>query len=164
MNQGASELPQYDDAAETEARLRRLAWLLDDSIRLPGGYRIGIDGLVGLIPGLGDAVGAMLSSYLVFEARRMGAPKSLVARMIGNVFIETVVGAVPVLGDLFDFVFKANARNVALLDRYQRDPVTSRRRDRLAVTGVSAGLVLLLAMLVAIPVLLILALVKVISA
>src|SRR5690349_1135193 len=90
------------------ARVRRLGWLLDSSIPLPGGFRIGIDGLVGLIPGVGDVAGAVMSSYLIYEARRMNAPHSLLLRMVGNVLAEAVVGSIPFAGDVFDFAFKAN--------------------------------------------------------
>jgi hypothetical protein len=107
--------------------MRRLAWLLDESIRLPGGYRIGLDGIVGLIPGVGDAVGLAASSYILLRARRFGIPRVVMARMIGNVLLETVIGAIPILGDLFDFAFKANRRNVALMEQYLVDERHVRR-------------------------------------
>ena len=98
------------------AGLKRLAWLLDSAIPLPGGYRIGLDGLIGLVPGLGDVVAALLSSYIVVEAARLRVPASVLMRMGLNVALELIVGAVPVAGDLFDFAFKANERNVRLLE------------------------------------------------
>lgn len=100
---------------EREARLKRLAYFLDEWIPLPGGYRIGLDGLLGLIPGVGDWAGAALSSYIIWEAARMGASKRILLRMVGNVAVETAVGVVPVLGDIFDFAWKANSRNLRLL-------------------------------------------------
>lgn len=118
-----------------EARVRRLAWLLDNSIPLPGGFRVGVDGVIGLIPGIGDALGAAASSYIIAAAARAGAPASLLLRMTGNVLIETLVGLIPFLGDLFDFAFKANVRNVVLIDRHLRDPQRARRADRLVVFG-----------------------------
>jgi hypothetical protein len=136
-------------------RLRSLAWLLDESIPLPGGYRIGIDAIVGLVPGFGDAVGALLSAYIINEARRLGAPRSVLLRMGGNVLLEAVIGAVPLAGDLFDAAFKANMRNLALLEHYQRDPVSSRRRSRLFVLGFAVLMLLLVLAVIAIPVLLI---------
>lgn len=97
-------------------RLDRLGWLLDSSIRIPViGYRIGWDAIIGLIPGGGDVAGLLLSAYVVLEAARFGVPKAALARMVGNVVVEALVGAVPVLGDLFDAVFKANLRNLDLL-------------------------------------------------
>ena len=97
-------------------RLRFLANLLDSCIVLPGGYRIGIDPILGLIPVVGDLLGAGLSLYLVREAAKLGIPKWIVVRMLANVGIETLIGFVPVLGDLFDAAFKANIRNLRLLE------------------------------------------------
>src|SRR6056297_126310 len=98
------------------ARLRRLAHVLDSSVPLPGGYRIGIDGIIGLIPGIGDAAGALLSSYILLESHRLGVSTRVLMRMAFNVLVEAVVGLIPVAGDLFDFAWKANHRNVALLE------------------------------------------------
>ncbi|MGO4998571.1 DUF4112 domain-containing protein [Oceanisphaera sp. W20_SRM_FM3] len=107
--------------AAISQRLERLAWLLDSSIRLPGGYRVGLDGVIGLIPGIGDLIGAGLSSYIVVEAARLKVPLRVLARMGLNVLIEFVVGIVPIFGDIFDFAFKANLRNVRLLNAYLRN-------------------------------------------
>lgn len=141
-------------------RLRSLAWLLDDSIPLPGGFRIGLDAIIGLVPGLGDAIGALLSAYIINEARRLGAPRSVLMRMTGNVLVEAVIGAVPLAGDLFDAAFKANVRNLALLEHYRRDPASSRRSSWLFVAGFSLLLLLVVAAVVAIPVLLIVLLIQ----
>ncbi|TGD97004.1 DUF4112 domain-containing protein [Methylobacterium nonmethylotrophicum] len=100
------------------ARLDLLAHVLDSAILLPGNRRIGLDAIVGLIPVIGDAITTAISSYIVWEARRLGAPRWLLARMAANVAIDGVVGAVPLVGDLFDAAFKANRRNVALLRRH----------------------------------------------
>ncbi|MDZ7750632.1 MAG: DUF4112 domain-containing protein [Gammaproteobacteria bacterium] len=107
-----------DDAARIRARLSRLAWLLDSSVRLPGGFRIGIDGLIGLIPGIGDLVAASVSAYIVAEAARLEVPGHVILRMISNVLVDLLVGTIPVLGDAFDFAFKANRRNIDLLDSH----------------------------------------------
>lgn len=132
-------------------RLDRLAWLLDDAIRVPGTkFRIGLDGLIGLIPGFGDLAGAAVSSYLVAQAARSGAPPSLLARMGLNILLEAVVGLVPLLGDLFDFGFKANARNVRLLRNHVSDPAQGRRQNRLIA---AAATILVLALIVAIVIL-----------
>jgi hypothetical protein len=98
-------------------RLRALAWLLDNSIPLPGGFRIGLDPILGLIPGLGDALGAVLALYIIYEARQLGASRTLLLRMLGNMAIDAVLGSVPIIGDLFDAGFKANMRNLALLEK-----------------------------------------------
>ena len=145
-------------------RLRTLAWLLDNSIPLPGGYRIGIDALIGLVPGIGDAIGALLSAYIVNEARALGAPRSVLLRMIGNVMIETVIGSIPFAGDLFDAAFKANSRNLALLARYQLDPVGSQRSSRWFVIGFSLMLALCVILMIAIPVLIVFVIVQLFSA
>ncbi|KQY83433.1 DUF4112 domain-containing protein [Pelomonas sp. Root1444] len=133
------------------ARLKRLAWLLDSAIPLPGGYRIGLDGLIGLVPGLGDVVSAVLSSYIVLEAARLRVPGSVLLRMGLNVALELIIGAVPVAGDLFDFAFKANERNVRLLEASLGPPeqvLALRRRSGWTVAAALAvpALVLLLAL------------------
>ena len=97
-------------------RLERLARLMDARFRIPGTpIRFGLDGLVGLVPGIGDALTALPALYLIAKARRMGAPRRLQARMAGNVAVDLLFGTVPVVGDLMDFGFKANIRNVRLL-------------------------------------------------
>ena len=136
-------------------RLRRIAWILDNSIPLPGGFRVGLDAVVGLLPGVGDAIGALFSAYIINEARALGAPRSVLLRMMGNVLLETVIGAVPFAGDVFDAAFKANVRNLALLERYHLDPRGSRRRSRWLVAGFTLLLALLVLALIAIPVLLV---------
>jgi hypothetical protein len=104
-------------AQDKLSRLRGLARLLDTSLQIPGTrFQFGLDALLGLVPGIGDAVGALLSFYIVSEARRLGVSKRTLLRMSANVGIDTLVGAVPALGDLFDAGFKANIRNVALLE------------------------------------------------
>lgn len=109
--------PDTLDAAARLARLRRLAWLLDAQFVLPGTrFRFGINGLVGLAPVTGDVVMGIVSLFIVNEARRMGAPNALLGRMLTNVAVEVVGGTIPVLGDLFDMAFKANLRNLALLE------------------------------------------------
>lgn len=98
-------------------RLRSLSDLLDNAIKIPGtNYRIGIDPILGLLPAGGDVMGTVLSAYLVVEAVRLRMPTAVVGRMAFNIVLEMVVGAVPVLGDLFDFAWKANARNLRLLE------------------------------------------------
>jgi hypothetical protein len=101
------------------ARLDAVAKLLDIAFILPGtNVRYGIDGIIGLIPVVGDIIAAALSLWLVREARALGAPWHITARMLGNVAIQGVVGAVPVAGDAFDVLFRANIRNVRMLRRW----------------------------------------------
>ena len=110
-------LPKNDSAVPDRfAQIESLSRLLDTSIPLGrSGFRIGLDPLIGLIPGIGDAIGALLSGYIVLQAAYLGASRWLLIRMLGNIGIETLLGVIPVFGDLFDFVFKANQKNVALL-------------------------------------------------
>ncbi|MFZ4573952.1 MAG: DUF4112 domain-containing protein [Phycisphaerales bacterium] len=98
------------------ARLLFLATLMDSQIELPGtGLRIGLDPLLGLIPGVGDVVTTFVSLYIVYEARKLGATDAQVRAMLLNVLIDFAIGEIPVLGDLFDFAFKANLRNLAIM-------------------------------------------------
>lgn len=105
----------------TLQRLDRLAYWLDERFRLPGtNVRMGLDGLLGLIPGIGDVLGGLLSAYILLEAWRLGLPNSVLVRMLSNIGIDVFVGAVPLFGDLFDIGWKANRRNVNLLLRHLR--------------------------------------------
>lgn len=117
-----------------EARTERLARLLDSQFRVPGTrMRFGVDGVLGLVPGVGDAAGLALSTMVIVQAVRLGARGSTVARMVLNVALDTVVGAIPLLGSVFDFGFKANNRNVALLQRLELDPAGTEAESRTAV-------------------------------
>jgi hypothetical protein len=109
----------------------KLSWLLDNSIPLPGGYRIGLDGFIGLIPGLGDFISSLMASLIVIEANQAGVPRTVLMRMLINVLIDTAVGSLPVVGDAFDFVWKANQKNSALLRQYQQSPERTLRRSLL---------------------------------
>ncbi len=120
-----------DDGDKARSRLERLAWILDNSIPIPGlDARIGLDPLLGLFPGIGDTLGALLSSYILAAAARLGAPKLVLLKMAFNIAVDAVLGAFPLLGDLFDMAWKANHRNVKLLGDYLDEPrktvVTSR--------------------------------------
>lgn len=102
--------------AERIARIDRLATLLDTRFAIPfTKIRFGADSLIGLAPGVGDAITTALALYIVYEAHRLGAPKTVLARMLGNVAIDSMVGIVPVAGDVFDVMFRANRRNVRIL-------------------------------------------------
>lgn len=132
-------------------QLRRLSHLLDNAIALPGtNYRIGLDPFLGLVPGAGDVAGTALSAYIVVQAARWQLPAGTLLRMLWNVGLDWLLGTVPVLGDLVDVGWKANARNVALLEAHLRDgPIngqSARAADRWVVLLVFALLGLLLAL------------------
>ena len=125
-------------------RVRLLARAMDSAIRVPGtGIRLGLDSIVGLVPGAGDLVSSLMSGYIVLASARMGVPPAVVTRMILNLGVDTLVGTVPLLGDLFDVGFKANIRNAALLDRHLADPLATRKTSRAAVLAAVAGVVVL---------------------
>jgi hypothetical protein len=109
------------EAASRLARVKRLAWLVDAAFVLPGTrFRFGLNSLIGLAPGGGDAILGLISLYIVREAAALGVPRHLVMRMIGNVAVEVVGGSIPVLGDLFDVALKANLRNIRILEDHLR--------------------------------------------
>jgi hypothetical protein len=110
---------------ERIARIDALARLFDTAFVVPGtNIRFGLDAMIGLVPGIGDAITTLMALYIVREARALGAPRLLVGRMLANVAIDGIVGAVPLVGDAFDLAWRANRRNVALLrdhlDRTER--------------------------------------------
>jgi hypothetical protein len=127
--------------AAVRERLNRLAWLLDSSIPIPGTrFSVGLDALIGLFPVLGDVVGVFLSSYILKEAAALGAPRSMLLRMAFNVGVEGLVGMIPLAGDVFDAAFKANQRNVRLLNAWLDHPERARRSSRAFVFWLSLGL------------------------
>jgi hypothetical protein len=108
-----------EDIASRTRRVRVLSKLLDNSIPIPGtGWKIGFDPIIGLIPGIGDLIGAVLSGYIILEAARAEMPAFTLARMLVNVGVDTLLGAVPAVGDVFDAAWKSNTKNVALLERH----------------------------------------------
>jgi hypothetical protein len=145
---GRVESVETEDARVTRERLRSLAWLLDSSIPIPGTrLTVGLDALIGLFPILGDLIGVLLSSYILGEAARLGAPRVLLMRMAFNIGIEGVVGIVPLAGDVFDAAWKANQRNVRVLDAWIERPEKAERSSRLFGIAIVAGVVLILALL-----------------
>ena len=130
-------------------KLDKLAWVLDSAIRVPGtSWRIGLDGLIGLVPGIGDLTAGALSSYILLQAVRLGVAPTVVIRMVLNVLLETVVGVIPVVGDLFDFAFRANLRNVKLMQSYLERPEPVTRRSTLTVFLVILGIITVLVLTV----------------
>ncbi len=99
-------------------RLEWLATLLDSAVILPGNIRIGLDAVVGLMPGIGDALTSAVSLWMVKEAHALGASRQVIMRMVGNVAVDALAGSVPVVGDIFDVAWRANLRNVSLLRKH----------------------------------------------
>ena len=134
---------------ETREQLKWLAWLLDSSIPIPGTrFTIGVEALIGLFPFIGDLVGVALSSYILSQAARLGAPKSVLLRMSFNVAVEGVVGIIPLAGDVFDAAFKANQRNVRLLEAWLEDPRRTVRSSRFVGAAIVVGVIVFLVLLV----------------
>jgi hypothetical protein len=146
--QAKTETPPEAAVSQPRTGVDRLAWWLDNAIAIPGTrFRIGFDALIGLIPGVGDLVGALLSSYIIAVAASQGLPRSALARMAINVGLEAIVGVVPIVGDLFDAAWKANQRNIALLAQFRSAPRTARRQSRAVVAAWGIGAVLFVVLL-----------------
>jgi len=108
--------PSREDAI---ARVTMVAKLMDSAFVIPGlNRRVGLDSVLGLVPGIGDALSAALASYIIWEARQLGLPRWKIARMIGNVAVDTTIGAIPLAGDLFDVFFKSNERNLRIIHEH----------------------------------------------
>jgi hypothetical protein len=123
------------DARRTRDRLARFAWLLDSAFRIPGTrVRIGLEPLLGFVPGIGDALGKTLSAWIVYEAWRLGVPTRLLLRMLGNILIDTLIGIVPLVGDIGDVFWRANRMNIALLDAHLAG-TAERAGDRRTIDG-----------------------------
>jgi hypothetical protein len=141
---------------ERVVRIRSLARVLDTAVRIPGtDIRFGLDSIVGLIPGLGDVSGAVLSGYIVLASARLGVPPSVVSRMILNVLVDTAIGTVPVIGDVFDVAWRANIRNADLLEKHAALPAATTRSSRAIIIGAVVALILLAAGAVTVSVLLV---------
>jgi hypothetical protein len=107
------------EVAHSVTRLQIMARIMDGAVAIPGtNLRIGLDALIGLVPLAGDLISGLISTYLIWEARQLGAPRWLVARMAANALADTAIGAIPILGDAFDVMFRSNMKNMALLRRH----------------------------------------------
>lgn len=136
-------------------RLRRLARLLDSAVQIPGTrFRFGLDPIIGLVPGIGDVIAAIFSTYIVYQGARLGASRSILIRMLGNVGVDTLVGEIPLLGDLFDFGWKSNTRNIALLEQHLQRPATAKAASRRMLFLLGFGLLILFAGVIALGVVL----------
>lgn len=139
------EQQKLENTDRAFTRVRRLSDFLDNAITIPGtSYRIGIDPLLGLIPGLGDYLGAFLSGYIIFESARLGASRATLGRMFFNVILETILGLIPGLGDIFDVFWKANAKNRTLLEKQIASSEKREKADWLFLFILLLGLLLII--------------------
>jgi Domain of unknown function (DUF4112) len=133
--------------------LHRLEILLDEAFRVPGtGIRFGIDGIIGLVPGLGDALAGLLSLVIPFAAWARGVPYITLIRMAMNLAIDVLVGSIPVFGDIFDIAWKANRRNYLLMQRHLGEPRRHTWRDWAFLLLIGLGLTLIIAIPIALAV------------
>ncbi|HJP71402.1 MAG TPA: DUF4112 domain-containing protein [Candidatus Limnocylindria bacterium] len=144
-----TRLPRTErDRSRSLAEVEAMAWLLDNSIPVPGtGRRFGIDAIVGLVPVVGDIVSAGMGLFVVWRASRMGLPRIVVMRMLSVSAVDFAIGSIPLIGDAFDLWFKANTRNLALLRLHIERPETSTRNDWMVVTGLLAIVVAIVAVI-----------------
>ena len=143
--------------------LRRLTWLLDDAIRLPLGFRMGLDALIGLIPGFGDVAGGILALYGITVAWRLGAPAIVLARMVLNAAADTLLGILPLVGDLWDIGFASNRRNLAILEHSLAHPEHATRRSAFVLVLFVATLLAIMAGAVALSIWVVLRLITLLS-
>jgi hypothetical protein len=127
-------------------QLRAITKLFDQAFTLPGTrWRFGLDGLIGLVPGLGDVAGAIVAAYALHVARKLNAPPVVQLRLLTNIAFDALIGIVPILGDLFDFAFKAQTRNLALLDAWVASPERTARRSRRGLLLIPIAIVIVFA-------------------
>ena len=133
-------------APRSQADVEALAWLLDNSIPIPGtGRRIGLDALIGLVPGLGDVLSGGLGLVVVLRGAQLGVPGIVLARMLANVAVDFAIGSIPIIGDAFDLWFKANQRNVVLIRRHTSQPAASTAGTWAFLGGLLLAVLLLVA-------------------
>jgi hypothetical protein len=136
-----TRLTESHDGQAALARYSILTQLMDQAFRVPGTrWRFGLDAIIGLLPGIGDALTALVGLYGLLVARQLGAPASIQLRMLWNLAVDTIVGAIPLIGDLFDFAFKAHVRNRVLLERWLASPHVTRRTSALLLVALIAAL------------------------
>lgn len=134
-------MPTDDErSAAALTHLRGLTRALDGAVTIPGtGIRVGLDPIIGLLPVVGDWIGGLLSAYIIVRAAGLGASLATLLRMLGNLGLDLLVGSVPVLGDIFDVGFRANERNLALIEGHMLAPAQRRRSDLVVVVGTAAA-------------------------
>jgi hypothetical protein len=124
------------EVKKTREQLDQLAWLLDNAFRIPGtSWRFGLEAVLGLVPGAGDIVSGLLGLLLLFRAFQFKLPKIVIARMLFNTLLDLTIGAIPFVGDAFDFFYKSNTRNMQLFHEYAAEPLRSTERHWLFLAG-----------------------------
>jgi Domain of unknown function (DUF4112) len=124
--------------ASAERRIGRVTKVLDELISVPGtSTKVGLDPVIGLIPIVGDAVAALVGGWVILEASRFGVPRIVLARMVLNLTVDLAIGAIPLLGDLYDVVFHSNSRNLELFRRHALDPAASTRGEQALFIGLA---------------------------
>ncbi|BAY62473.1 hypothetical protein NIES22_25470 [Calothrix brevissima NIES-22] len=145
-----------DAKAPTVRRLRQISRLMDNLITIPGTQvGVGLDPILGLLPIGGDFLGVILSCYIVLEAARIGVSRATLGRMVVNIIIDGLIGTFPVLGDLFDFAWKANTLNIELLEEHLKSPQLMQKADKGFMLLLLIGLVLIAIVLVVLPIIVI---------
>lgn len=135
---------------EADPKSALLATLMDSAFAIPGTHiRFGLDVLIGLFPGIGDALGALISTFIIAQGSRMGVPRIILARMAMHILINTVVGAIPVFGDMFSVFYRSNLKNYELLRRYAGQRRTPSAGNWFFVIGFAVLLLVVVAALVA---------------
>jgi hypothetical protein len=147
---------QEDGYAPTLKRLRQISRVLDNAVTIPGTpVGIGLDPILGLIPVGGDVLSLMFSIYIIIESAKLGISRASLGRMIVNIIIDALVGAIPMLGDLFDFAWKANSLNLKLLEDYLQSPGEKKQADTGFIILLLVGLFLLAIVLISLPIIVI---------
>lgn len=132
----------YANLPASAEDLKKLTDLLDTRFKLPFGMRVGWDGILGIIPGVGDVVPTLMSLYIVVRSASMGAPVSVLSRMGINVLIDNVLDTIPLIGWIFDMAYKSNVKNLRLLNAYMAEPHKVKRRSTVLVIGVIAVVII----------------------
>jgi hypothetical protein len=146
MNEETNEMNE-----ERLLRLRRLSERLDETFTIPGtNYKIGIDPLIGAIPIIGDLIGAILSTYIIYSGIKMGASPKVVRKMVTNIVIEFIIGSAPLIGDVFDFFWKANKKNVELIEEIKHLDEETNKLNYLIIAALAIALTGLVLAIIAI--------------
>tara|TARA_B100000029_G_C17198758_1_gene823519 strand:+ start:162 stop:608 length:447 start_codon:yes stop_codon:yes gene_type:complete len=146
MNEETNEMNE-----ERLLRLRRLSERLDETFTIPGtNYKIGIDPLIGAIPIIGDLIGAILSTYIIYSGIKMGASPKVVRKMVTNIVIEVIIGSPPLIGDVFDFFWKANKKNVELIEEIKHLDEETNKLNYLIIAALAIALTGLVLAIIAI--------------